>query len=106
MQNVACPLPKFNSLPFNKILYLSKFKAIADDKLNMAQVTKYDSTRVENNDEKGENADKVTSNFSFSHSVYYSFGKLSAIFIKFEIVVCKLFQFDIVVCKLFQFGRV
>ena len=35
----------------------------------------------------------VTSNFSFSHSVSYPFGELSAIFIKFEIVVCKLFQF-------------
>ena len=35
----------------------------------------------------------VTSNFSFSHSVFYPFGKLSAIFIKFEIVVDKLFQF-------------
>ena len=35
----------------------------------------------------------VTSNFSFSHSVFYPFGKLSAISIKFEIVVCKLFQF-------------
>ena len=36
----------------------------------------------------------VTSNFSFSHSVFYPFQELSAIFIKFEIVVCKLFQFD------------
>ena len=35
----------------------------------------------------------VTSNFSFSHSVFYSFGEISAIFIKFKIVVCKLFQF-------------
>ena len=35
----------------------------------------------------------VTSNFSFSHRVFYLFGELSAIFIKFEIVVCKLFQF-------------
>ena len=35
----------------------------------------------------------VTSNFSFSNSVFYPFGELSAIFIKFEIVVCKLFQF-------------
>ena len=34
----------------------------------------------------------VTSNFSFSHSVFYQFGELSAIFIKFEIVVCKLFE--------------
>ena len=35
----------------------------------------------------------VTSNFSFSNSVFYPFGKLFAIFIKFEIVVCKLFQY-------------
>ena len=33
----------------------------------------------------------ITSNFSFSHSVFYTFGELSAIFIEFEIVVCKLF---------------
>ena len=35
----------------------------------------------------------VTSNFSFSHSVFYPYGELSTIFIKLEIVV-------------FQFGRV
>ena len=35
----------------------------------------------------------VTSNFSFSHSVFYPFQKLSAIFIKSEIAVCKVFQF-------------
>ena len=35
----------------------------------------------------------VKSNFSFSHSVFFQFGVLSAIFIKFKIVVCKLFQF-------------
>ena len=35
----------------------------------------------------------VTSNFSFSHSVFYPFRELSAMFIKSEIVVCKLFQF-------------
>ena len=35
----------------------------------------------------------VTSNFSFSHSVFYPFEELSIIFIKFEIVVCKLFQY-------------
>ena len=35
----------------------------------------------------------VTSNFSFSHSVFYPFGELSAIFIKLKIVICKLFQF-------------
>ena len=32
----------------------------------------------------------VTSNFSFSHSVFYPFRELFAIFIKFEIVVCKV----------------
>ena len=35
----------------------------------------------------------IKSNFFFSHSVFYQSGELSAIFIKFEIVVCKLFQF-------------
>ena len=28
----------------------------------------------------------------FSHSAFYPFGELSAIFIKFKIVICKLFQ--------------
>ena len=35
----------------------------------------------------------VTSNFSFSHSVFYPFGELLTIFIKFIIDVFKLFQF-------------
>ena len=35
----------------------------------------------------------LTSNFSFSHCVFYPFGELSAIFIRFENVVCKLFEF-------------
>ena len=35
----------------------------------------------------------VTSNFSFSHSVFYQFRELSTIFNKLETVVCKLFQF-------------
>ena len=35
----------------------------------------------------------VTSNFSFSHSVFYPFGELSTSFVKCEIVVCKVFQF-------------
>ena len=35
----------------------------------------------------------VTSNFSFSHSVFHTLEELSSIFIKFEIVVCNLFQF-------------
>ena len=35
----------------------------------------------------------VTSNFSFSQSVFNPFGEPSQIFSKSEIVVCKLFQF-------------
>ena len=34
----------------------------------------------------------VTSNFSFSHGVFYPFGELCTIFIEFEIFVCKLSQ--------------
>ena len=36
----------------------------------------------------------IKSNFSFSHIVFYPFVELSAIFIKFEIVTCKLSQFE------------
>ena len=42
----------------------------------------------------------ITSNFSFSLSVFYQFGELSAIFIKLEIVVCKLLS----VWKSLKFG--
>ena len=35
----------------------------------------------------------VTSNFSFSRSVFFPLWELSPIFINFEIVVCKPFQF-------------
>ena len=35
----------------------------------------------------------ITSNFSFSNSVFYHFGELCTIFIKAKIVVCNLFQF-------------
>ena len=45
----------------------------------------------------------VMTNFSFSHSVFYPFGELYDIFIKFEIVVCKLFQFGRV--KNLSFGK-
>ena len=34
----------------------------------------------------------VTSNFSISPSVFYPFRELSAILVKFKIVVCNLFQ--------------
>ena len=35
----------------------------------------------------------VTSNFSFSHGVFYLFAEVSVIFIKFKVFVCSLFQF-------------
>ena len=35
----------------------------------------------------------ITSNFSFTHSVFYPFRELLAIFIKFKIIVCRPFQF-------------
>ena len=35
----------------------------------------------------------ITSNFSFSHNVFYLFGELAAIFIKSKIVVCQSFEF-------------
>ena len=41
--------------------------------------------------------------FSFSHSVFYPFGELSAICVKLEIVICKLFQFGSV--KYLSFGK-
>ena len=45
----------------------------------------------------------VTSNFSFSHSVFYPFGELSAIFIEFKIVVCKCFILE--ESKICRFGK-
>ena len=35
----------------------------------------------------------MLSNFTFSHSVFYPSEKLSSMFIKLKVVVCKLFQF-------------
>ena len=46
----------------------------------------------------------VMSNFSFSHSVFYPFGKLSTIVVKCEIVVCKHFKFARVENLLFGNG--
>ena len=46
----------------------------------------------------------VTSNFSFSHSVFHLSGELSAIFIKFKIVVCRHFEFGRVKNLLFGKG--
>ena len=45
----------------------------------------------------------LSSNVSFSHSVFYLFEELAAIFIRFEIVICKLFHFGRV--KNLSFGK-
>ena len=47
----------------------------------------------------------VTSNFSFSHSVFYPFEDLPAIFVKFEII-CRLLQFGKKSLKLVGWARV
>ena len=44
------------------------------------------------------------SNFSFFHSVFFSFGELSAIYIKLKIVIGNLFHFGRV--KNLSFGKV
>ena len=46
----------FNSLPIDKILDLSKFKAFADDKINVTQKFIFLLERVGNIEGKGENA--------------------------------------------------
>ena len=46
----------FNSLPNNKILDWSKFKAFADDKIKVLKMMIFVFDRVENISEKGENA--------------------------------------------------
>ena len=46
----------FNSLPYNTILDLSKFKAFADDKIKVTQKFKFTFRRIENIVGKGENA--------------------------------------------------
>ena len=49
-------LQVFNSLPNDKILYLSKLKAFADNNLNVDQKLKFALGRAENIVEKVENA--------------------------------------------------
>ena len=44
----------------------------------------------------------VTSNFSFSQSVFYMFGYLFAIFIKLKIVVCKLSVWNSLECVVWE----
>ena len=57
-----------NPLPDDKILDWSKFKAFADDRLNVTKMIISVFDKVENIVGKGEIA--CTSNFSFSHNVF------------------------------------
>ena len=99
-------LERVNSLPSNKFLDWSKLKAFAENNLNVKiMISGFNpfpnkpwfshvcSTNLLKTMWEKEKL-LLKSNFSFSHSVFYSFGELSAIFIKFEIVVCKVFQFE------------
>ena len=45
-----------NPLPNDKIIHLSKFWAFADDKINVTEILKFVSVRVENIVKKEENA--------------------------------------------------
>ena len=56
------------TLPIHKILDQSKFKAFADDKMNVTKELKFVLGRVENIVGKGENAGYKL--FSFSHNVF------------------------------------
>ena len=53
---VVCKCSQFRSLPNNKILDLSKFKAVADDKINVGQKVKTVYGWMENIVGKGGNA--------------------------------------------------
>ena len=89
----------FNSVPYNEILDLSKMKAFAEDKIivfnpfpNMPWFLRvYSTGHMKTLWEKEKLL--VTSNFSFSHTIFYPFLELSTIFTKLEIVNCKLFEF-------------
>ena len=64
-----------NSLPNDRILNLSKFKAFADDIIIVTQILKLVLERLENIVGKGQML--VTSIFSFSKNVFRSFQRLS-----------------------------
>ena len=77
---------------------MSKFKTFAYDNLTLSQASpvflrvcsSYKS--FENNVVKGEIA--RNEQFLLFPQCFYPSGELSAIFIKFKIVVCKLFRFE------------
>ena len=63
--------------------------------LNLSQTSPVFTCLQKKSFENTEEKEKllVTSNFSFTRSVFYPFEEFYAIFIEFEIVVCKLSQF-------------
>ena len=65
-------MKSFNPLLNNKFLDLTKLKAFADDKLNVAKITICLFDRAENTVGKGENAGYQHCLLSFSNSVYQS----------------------------------
>ena len=88
---------RFNPLSDDKILDWSKFKQVADDILTLSQTSSvffFFFFRVCSRGIFRTLWEKekllVSSNLSFSQIALYPFGELSGIFIKFEIVVCKL----------------
>ena len=60
----------FHSLPIDNSLDRSKFKAYADDKINVTYNQKLCLGSVKNNVEKGENADYHHFLLYFSHNVF------------------------------------
>ena len=77
--------------PKRQITDSSNLEEFADDNSKFDENGKHYAREVENT--VGKEKLLVTSNFSYSNSVFYPFGKPSAIFIEFGIVVCKLFEF-------------
>ena len=97
-----------NQFPGGKLLNQTKLKAFAEDILNVTKMIMSVFNPFPNKPWFlricsasclktlwGKEKLLATSNFSFSHSIFYPFRELSAILIKFEIVVCKLSNFGI-----------
>ena len=75
-------------LGLNKLFLIYNFKHFKFDKPLFLRVCNTSVLRVSEKEKL-----LVTSNFSFSHSVFNPFVELYVSFIKYEIVVCKLFRF-------------
>ena len=85
----SCHLGKAYPITRRQTLDSSKLKEFADDNFKFEENGRKLSKQVENTVGKVE-----IYLFLLTHSVFYPFGELSAVFINF------------VICKLFQFGRI